>query len=44
MCECCGSGCQNPDKREEKPEACSPEQIEECHGTDAGHPCAEGKA
>jgi len=37
MCECCG--CQNPEKDEKQPETCTPEQIEECHGSADEHPC-----
>jgi len=41
MCEECG--CQKPDEPVEKPEECTPEQIEECHGKAGGHPCCEGE-
>jgi hypothetical protein len=41
MCECCG--CTNPDERKDKPEECTPEQIEECHPESKGHPCVEEK-
>ena len=34
--------CQKPDKLTGKPEDCSPEQIQECHGDDKEHEC-EGK-
>lgn len=40
MCQNC---CQQPDKLMDKPENCSPEQIRECHGDVAEHPCAQGK-
>ena len=33
--------CQQPEKLEEKPEECAPEQIEECHGDVKEHPCTE---
>ncbi len=33
--------CQQPEKLEEKPEECSPEQVEECHGEAEEHPCTE---
>jgi hypothetical protein len=33
--------CQQPEKLEEKPEECSPEQVEECHGDVKEHPCTE---
>ena len=41
MCEECG--CQKPEEPAEKPEECTPEQIEECHGDTGEHPCCEGK-
>jgi hypothetical protein len=34
--------CQKPENLKGKPEECSPEQIEKCHGKDAGHPCVGG--
>ncbi len=37
MCECCG--CPQPEKEEESPEDCTPEQTEECHGSTDEHPC-----
>jgi len=36
MCQSC---CQQPEKLKDRPEGCSPEQIRQCHGEDAGHPC-----
>jgi DNA-binding transcriptional ArsR family regulator len=36
MCKDC---CQKPENLKDKPESCSPEQIEMCHGKDGGHPC-----
>jgi hypothetical protein len=43
MCECC----EQPKKCEKgkDPKECPPEQIKECHGDSAEHPCAtsEGK-
>ena len=39
MCGCKDCGCQHPDKCEGSPEECSPEQIRECHGDGAEHPC-----
>ena len=33
--------CEKPENLEEKPEECSPEQIEECHGDAKEHPCVE---
>jgi len=32
-------GCQKPENLTGKPEERSPEQIRECHGDAAGHPC-----
>lgn len=39
MC-CCGSKgeCSHPEKKRD-PHECSPEQIRECHGEVAEHPC-----
>lgn len=39
MCDC-QCGCQQPQELKTKPEECTPEQIEKCHGRDQGHPCA----
>ena len=33
--------CQKPEKLRGKPSECTPEQIKECHGDVAGHPCEE---
>jgi len=33
--------CQQPEKLEEKPEECTPEQIKECHGDEKDHPCVK---
>ena len=33
--------CQKPDELKGKPEQCSPEQIEKCHGPAAKHPCCD---
>jgi len=43
MCEskCC---CEKPERLERTPGECSPEQIEECHGNAAEHPCVSDKA
>ena len=38
MCDC---KCQTPEKFKEKPEECTPEQIKECHGETASHPCED---
>ncbi|MBS4024020.1 MAG: winged helix-turn-helix transcriptional regulator [Dethiobacter sp.] len=38
MCKCT---CQFPEKLKGKPEECSKEQIEECHGNEKEHPCKE---
>nr|WP_320192422.1 hypothetical protein [uncultured Desulfobacter sp.] len=37
MCNC---KCMDPKKLKYKPENCTPEQIEKCHGKDGGHPCS----
>jgi hypothetical protein len=41
----CGGtkGCQKPDRLKGKPGECSPEQIRECHGDTAEHPCVTRK-
>ena len=31
--------CQKPEELKGKPEDCSPEQIEKCHGKEKKHPC-----
>jgi len=36
MCNC---GCEHPDKLKKKPEKCTEQQIEECHGGAKEHPC-----
>ena len=33
--------CKHPEKLKGKPGECSPEQIRECHGETAEHPCVE---
>jgi len=33
--------CQKPENLTGKPEDCSPEQIEKCHGKVESHPCVE---
>ena len=38
MCENC---CQQPHKLKDKPENCTPEQIQECHGDTTEHPCTK---
>ena len=40
MCQDC---CQQPEKLKDRPQECSPEQIRECHGDKAEHPCAKGE-
>lgn len=40
MCQDC---CQHPEKLKEKPEDCTPEQIQECHGDTQEHPCKPEK-
>ena len=42
MCEEKGK-CENPEKLKGKPSECTPEQIRECHGDVAQHPCEEGE-
>jgi ArsR family transcriptional regulator len=37
--EMCKSCCEQPQKLKDKPEACTPEQIRECHGDVNKHPC-----
>jgi ArsR family transcriptional regulator len=37
--EMCKSCCEQPQKLKDKPEACTPEQIKECHGDVKKHPC-----
>lgn len=37
-------GCTKPEHLKGKPEECSPEQIRECHGEGAGHPCCDSEA
>jgi len=39
MCRDEKKQCQKPENLTDKPRDCSPEQIAECHGTDAEHPC-----
>ena len=31
--------CKKPERLKNKPEQCSPKQIEECHGPSKSHPC-----
>jgi len=38
-CNCC----QKPEELKGKPQDCSPEQVQECHGDVANHPCAPDK-
>ncbi len=40
MTDCC---CQKPEELKNVPEKCTGEQIEKCHGSDAGHPCVESE-
>ena len=35
--------CEHPEKLKGKPGKCSPEQIKECHGQVAEHPCVRKK-
>ncbi|MCM2285923.1 MAG: hypothetical protein NDI81_14150 [Desulfobacula sp.] len=39
MCDC---KCQHPEKLKDKPENCTSEQVEECHGKTGEHGCACG--
>lgn len=43
MCGTEKDKCQFPEKLKGKPEDCSPEQIKECHGEGAEHPCVDSK-
>jgi hypothetical protein len=41
---CCAenkTGCQCPEELKGKPEECTPEQAEKCHGSKEDHPCIE---
>jgi len=38
-CDEADQGCQKPENLKGRPEECSPEQIQKCHGTGASHPC-----
>ena len=40
MCQNC---CQQPNKLQDKPENCSPQQIKECHDDVTEHPCTKEK-
>lgn len=43
---CCstkGNGCECPQELKGKPEECTPEQIEKCHGKTGDHPCVPEK-
>ena len=35
--------CQKPEELKDKPENCTPEQVEKCHGEHASHPCVDKK-
>ncbi|HXZ30214.1 MAG TPA: hypothetical protein VEG43_03535 [Dehalococcoidia bacterium] len=35
--------CEHPERLKGKPGECSPEQIKECHGQVAEHPCVRKK-
>lgn len=39
MCQDC---CRQPENLKDKPENCTPEQIEKCHGDSQEHPCSKG--
>ncbi|MFP4520708.1 MAG: hypothetical protein ACLFQK_01045 [Fibrobacterota bacterium] len=34
-------GCRKKENLKNTPAECTPEQIRECHGEEAGHPCEE---
>ena len=36
--------CQKPENLKDKPENCTPEQIQKCHGESKAHPCTDDKA
>ena len=40
MCEN-GKCCQEPEELKGRPQDCTPEQIEKCHGDIEEHPCEE---
>ncbi len=43
---CCsskGKECECPQELKGKPEECTPEQIEKCHGNTGDHPCVTEK-
>ncbi len=40
MCKDC---CQQPEKLKDRPENCTWEQIRECHGDVAEHPCTQNE-
>lgn len=39
MCDC---KCQHPEKLKDKPENCTPQQVEECHEKKEEHGCTCG--
>lgn len=39
MLTMCKGQCEHPEKLKGKPEECTPEQIQECHGDTKNHPC-----
>ena len=41
MCEKKKHCCQKKEHLKTTPEECTPEQIKECHGDSAAHPCVE---
>ncbi len=41
MCAKKSCGCQKPERLKRKPEDCTPEQVEECHGRAGKHPCVQ---
>lgn len=41
MCKEKQKGCEKPDQLKGKPEECSAEQIQKCHGDTSEHPCTD---
>jgi hypothetical protein len=35
--------CQKPEQLKGAPQACTPQQIQQCHGSEKDHPCVPGK-
>jgi ArsR family transcriptional regulator, arsenate/arsenite/antimonite-responsive transcriptional repressor len=43
-CSCSGCQCEHPERQQDQPTECTPEQIRECHGDVEGHPCEAAQA